>query len=72
MITNINYLKTTLECLEEGQTPMTEMKILKTMQQICEMNIQRIELDLVDKVEGKLFGMTMVICWSAPDCGTSV
>ena len=34
---------------------MTEMKILKTMQQICEMNIQRIELDLVDKVEGKLF-----------------
>jgi hypothetical protein len=31
------------------------MKILKTMQQICEMNIQRIELDLVDKVEGKLF-----------------
>ena len=55
MITNINYLKTALECLEEGQTPMTEMKILKTMQQICEMNIQRIELDLVDKVEGKLF-----------------
>ena len=55
MITNINYLKTALECLEEGQTPMTEMKILKTMQQICEMNLQRIELDLVDKVEGKLF-----------------
>jgi hypothetical protein len=55
VITNINYLKTALECLEEGQTPMTEMKILKTMQQICEMNIQRIELDLVDKVEGKLF-----------------
>lgn len=55
MITNINYLKTALECLEEGQTPMTEMKILKTIQQICEMNIQRIELDLVDKVEGKLF-----------------
>ena len=55
MITNINYLKTAVECLEEGQTPMTEMKILKTIQQICEMNIQRIELDLVDKVEGKLF-----------------
>ena len=58
MITNINYLKTALECLEEGQTPMTEMKILKTMQQICEMNIQRIELDLVDKVEDRLYNTT--------------
>ena len=58
MITNINYLKTALECLEEGQTPMTEMKILKTMQQICEMNIQRIELDLVDKVEDRLYNNT--------------
>ena len=55
MITNINYLKTALECLEEGQTPMTEMKILKTIQQICDMNIQRIELDLVDKVEDRLY-----------------
>jgi hypothetical protein len=55
MITNINYLKTAVECLEEGQTPMTEMKILKTIQQICEMNIQRIELDLVDKVEDRLY-----------------
>ena len=55
MITNINYLKTAMECLEEGQTPMTEMKILKTIQQICDMNIQRIELDLVDKVEDRLY-----------------
>ena len=55
MITNINYLKTALVCLEEGQTPMTEMKILRTIQQICEMNIQRIELDLVDKVEDRLY-----------------
>ena len=55
MITNINYLKTALECLEEGQTPMTELKILKTIQQICDMNIQRIELDLVDKVEDRLY-----------------
>ena len=55
MITNINYLKTALECLEEGQTPMTELKILKTIQQICELNIQRIELDLVDKVEDRLY-----------------
>jgi hypothetical protein len=55
MITNIAYLKTALECLEEGQTPMTELKILKTIQQICEQNIQRIELDLVDRVESKLY-----------------
>ena len=58
MITNINYLKTALECLEEGQTPMTEMKILKTMQQICEMNLQRIELNLVDKIEDRLYNNT--------------
>ena len=45
MITNINYLKTALECLEQGQTPVTELKILKTIQQICEQNIQRIELN---------------------------
>ena len=55
MITNIAYLKTALECLEEGQTPMTELKILKTIQQICEMNIGRIETDLVDRVESKLY-----------------
>ena len=50
MITNINYLKTALECLEEGQTPATELKILKTIQQICDMNIERIETDLVDNL----------------------
>jgi hypothetical protein len=55
MITNINYLKTALERLEEGQTPMTEVKILKTIQQICEQNITRIELDLVDKIEDRLY-----------------
>ena len=55
MITNINYLKTAVECLEEGQTPVTELKILKTIQQICEMNIERIETDLVDKIEDRLY-----------------
>ena len=44
MIVNINYLKTALEVLEEGQqNPETEIKILKTMAQICAMNIERIE-----------------------------
>ena len=55
MITNIAYLKTALETLEEGQTPMTEVKILKTIQQICEMNIERIETELVDRVDEKLY-----------------
>ena len=55
MITNIAYLKTALECLEEGQTPVTELKILRTIQQICEMNIGRIETDLVDRVEDRLY-----------------
>jgi hypothetical protein len=58
VITNINYLKTALECLEEGQTPMTEMKILKTMQQICEMNIERLEMQLIDQVEDRLYNTT--------------
>ena len=55
MITNINYLKTAIGVLEEGQTPMTELKILRTVQQICEMNIQRIETNLVDKIEDRLY-----------------
>jgi hypothetical protein len=55
MITNLTYLKTAIEALEAGQTPMTEAKILKVMSQICEMNIVRIESDLVDKVDNRLY-----------------
>lgn len=55
MITNLNYLKTALECLEQGQTPMTELKILKTIQQVCEMNIERIETHMVDKMDSRLY-----------------
>jgi hypothetical protein len=44
MITNINYLKTALEVLEEGkQDPETTIKILKTVSQICQQNIERIQ-----------------------------
>jgi hypothetical protein len=60
MITNINYLKTAVECLEEGQTPMTEAKILKVMRDICEMNINRIETNLVDRVEDRLYNKNTV------------
>jgi hypothetical protein len=55
MITNIAYLKSAIECLEAGQTPMTEAKILGVIKHICEQNIARIELDLVDKVEDRLY-----------------
>ena len=55
MITNLNYLKTALECLEQGQTPVTELKILKTIQQVCEMNIERIETHMVDKMDSRLY-----------------
>ena len=58
MIENLNYMKTALEVLEGGTSLMNQMKILKTMQQICDMNIQRIELDLVDKVEDRLYNTT--------------
>ena len=55
MVTNLEYLKTAIEALEAGQTPMTEVKILKVVAQICEKNINRIETDLVDKVETRLY-----------------
>lgn len=54
MITNLNYLKTAVEALEAGQTEMTEAKILGTIKFICEQNIQRIELSLIDRVDDKL------------------
>lgn len=45
MIKNINYLKTAIEVLEDGtQTPDMEIKILKTMAQICQQNINRLEI----------------------------
>lgn len=54
MITNLAYLKTAVEALEAGQTPMTAAKILGTMKFICEQNIQQIENQLIDLVESKL------------------
>lgn len=55
MITNLSYLKTAIEALEAGQSPMTEAKILRIMSQICEQNITRIETDLVDSVDEQLW-----------------
>ena len=56
MITNIEYLRTAIEVLGAGdQTPMTERKILRIVAQICEQNIARIETNLVDTVEDRLY-----------------
>lgn len=55
MITNLEYLKTALQVLQDGTTPMNEAKILKVMAQICQQNIKRIETNLVDDVEDQLY-----------------
>jgi fructose/tagatose bisphosphate aldolase len=55
VITNLEYLKTAIEALEAGQSPMIAAKILGTMKFICEQNIERIQLELVDNVEARLY-----------------
>ena len=55
MIENLNYMKTAVEVLEEGTSEMNQLKILKVIKQICEKNIEKIENELIDRVEGKLF-----------------
>jgi len=55
MITNLEYLKTALAVLEEGQsTEVNTIKILKIMASICTQNAERMEADLVDAVDTKL------------------
>lgn len=51
MITNIEYLKTAVEMLAEGQTPRVELDMLKTMRNICMMNIDRIESEFGPKFD---------------------
>ena len=49
MITNLNYLKTDLELLEQGsQSAETEIRVLRTMQHICEQNIERLEMKTLE------------------------
>jgi len=55
VIENLNYMKTALEVLEGGTSLMNQMKILKVVKQICEKNIAKIENELIDRVETKLF-----------------
>lgn len=72
MITNLNYLKTAIEALEAGQTPMTEAKILGTIKFICEQNIERIEMALVDNIESQLYNVNTVTTRSDDGTGPTV
>jgi hypothetical protein len=50
MITNLAYLRTALELLEQGsQSAETEIRVLRTMQHICEQNIERLQMAQLDK-----------------------
>jgi len=60
MITNMNYLKSALETLESDISPMTQAKILGIVKFICEQNIERIELELVDKVDDRLYNRSTI------------
>jgi hypothetical protein len=45
MITNINYLQTSVELLAEGDlTVENQIRILDTIKFICEQNIERLEM----------------------------
>jgi hypothetical protein len=56
MITNLEYLKTALAVLEEGQsTEVNTIKILKIMASICTQNANRLEAELVDRIEDRLY-----------------
>ena len=56
MITNLEYLKTALEVLESGtSTEVNTIKILKIMASICTQNANRMEADLVDRIEDRLY-----------------
>jgi len=49
------YLKRAVEALEQGTTEIAEIKILKTISQITAASAQRLEQNLVDKVDGILY-----------------
>ncbi len=56
MIANLDYLKTALEVLDSGEsTEANTIKILKIMASICIQNAERMEADLVDKIENRLY-----------------
>ena len=56
MIKNLDYLRTALEVLESGEsTEVNTIKILRIMASICIQNAERMEADLVDRIEDRLY-----------------
>ena len=56
MITTLEYLKTALEVLDSGtSTEVNTIKILKIMASICTQNANRLEANLVDRIEDRLY-----------------
>lgn len=62
MITNLAYLKTAVAVLEDGQTAMTEVKILRVMSQICEQNAERILREFQECVDHNMAVNHLVDC----------
>lgn len=52
------YIKRAIEALEQGTTEVTEIKILKTISQITAASAQKLEQNLVDKVDELLYNTT--------------
>ena len=55
MITNMNYLQTSIELLAEGNlTVDNQIRILDTIKFICEQNIERLEMAQLENENGNL------------------
>ncbi len=50
------YIKRAVEALEDPKTtPMAQHKILRTMSQICERSAQKIENEMIDRLDDRLY-----------------
>jgi hypothetical protein len=49
------WIETAIKTLEGAMTPMARVKILRTISQIYARSADKIEFDLVDKVENRLY-----------------
>ena len=55
MITNMNYLQTSVELLaEDNLTVANQIRILDTIKFICEQNIERLEMAQLESENGNL------------------
>ena len=52
------YIKRAVEALEQGTTQAAEIKILRTVSQITAASAQKLEQNLVDKVDELLYNTT--------------